>query len=65
MIARPRTSLCALGSTSFNVPVIIGCRMTNKKIHVLNLGSYNYLGFANSTGYCADKAVELIERFGV
>lgn len=30
----------------------------------LNLGSYNYLGFAEATGPCADAAVEAIKTYG-
>lgn len=32
---------------------------------VINLGSYNYLGFAENTGLCADAAAEVTEAYGV
>ncbi|XP_049446092.1 serine palmitoyltransferase 2b [Epinephelus fuscoguttatus] len=31
---------------------------------VINMGSYNYLGFAENTGACADAAVEATEKYG-
>lgn len=32
---------------------------------VMNLGSYNYLGFAENTGPCADSAAEVTVKYGV
>ncbi|XP_042084847.1 serine palmitoyltransferase 2 [Haplochromis burtoni] len=32
---------------------------------VINLGSYNYLGFAENTGPCADSAAEVTMKYGV
>uniref|UniRef100_A0A8C9Y6Y5 serine C-palmitoyltransferase n=1 Tax=Sander lucioperca TaxID=283035 RepID=A0A8C9Y6Y5_SANLU len=32
---------------------------------VINMGSYNYLGFAENTGACADAAIEATEKYGV
>lgn len=32
---------------------------------VINMGSYNYLGFAENTGSCADAAVEATKMYGV
>lgn len=32
---------------------------------VINLGSYNYLGFAENTGPCADAAAEVTRAYGV
>lgn len=29
------------------------------------MGSYNYLGFAENTGACADAAVEVTQKYGV
>ncbi|XP_017772204.1 PREDICTED: serine palmitoyltransferase 2-like [Nicrophorus vespilloides] len=40
-------------------------KFTGEKTKCLNLGSYNYLGFAESEGPCADAAVESIEKYGV
>lgn len=31
---------------------------------VINMGSYNYLGFAENTGACADAAVECTQKYG-
>lgn len=31
----------------------------------LNLGSYNYLGFAQTTGPCAEDSIESIEKYGI
>lgn len=36
--------------------------LTGRKIEALNLGSYNYLGFAQNKGPCTDAAVACIER---
>eukprot|EP01134_Creolimax_fragrantissima_P003003 CFRG3003T1 len=38
---------------------------TGKTVRALNLGSYNYLGFANNTGMCADSAIEQLKKHGV
>ncbi|KAJ1652498.1 serine palmitoyltransferase component [Dispira simplex] len=38
---------------------------TGIKTRTLNLASYNYLGFAQSTGPCADSVEQSIEQFGV
>ena len=32
--------------------------MTDDKIHCINMGSYNYLGFAQNSGPCADAVEE-------
>ncbi|KAM9798345.1 serine palmitoyltransferase 2b [Neosynchiropus ocellatus] len=32
---------------------------------VINMGSYNYLGFAENRGACADAAIEATEKYGV
>ncbi|KAJ1925880.1 serine palmitoyltransferase component [Tieghemiomyces parasiticus] len=39
--------------------------LTGTTTRVLNLASYNYLGFAQSTGPCADSVEQLIEQQGV
>ena len=36
--------------------------LTGRKIEALNLGSYNYLGFAQSEGPCTDAAIDCINR---
>jgi len=40
-------------------------RYTGKTINAINLGSYNYLGFAEKTGPCATDAINAIKTFGV
>lgn len=40
-------------------------RYTGTKTKCLNLGSYNYLGFAESSGPCAEAAIEAIYKYGV
>jgi serine palmitoyltransferase len=40
-------------------------RYTGKTINAINLGSYNYLGFAEKTGPCAIDAINAIKTFGV
>jgi len=37
---------------------------TNTTRHCLNLGSYNYLGFAETSGRCNDSAIEALKKFG-
>lgn len=34
-------------------------------IEVLNLGSYNYLGFANTNGHPANQSVKAVQEFGI
>ena len=36
-------------------------QMTGRKLHVDNLSSYNYLGFAEAEGPCADSVIECLE----
>lgn len=39
---------------------------TGQVVHdVINLGSYNYLGFAENTGPCADAAAAVTKKYGV
>lgn len=38
---------------------------TGKTIKCLNLGSYNYLGFAQYEGPCADNSIESIQKYGI
>lgn len=37
---------------------------TGEKRHCLNLGSYNYLGFAASDAYCTPRVMDALEKFG-
>lgn len=41
----------------------ITCRRTTKISRCLNLGSYNYLGFAASDEYCTPRVIESLRRF--
>lgn len=49
--------------------IILSClpsRYTGRVVQdVINLGSYNYLGFAENTGPCADSAAEITMKYGV
>ncbi|CAI4231581.1 unnamed protein product [Auanema sp. JU1783] len=40
-------------------------RYTGKKQKVINLGSYNYLGFSHNDGDCAQSAVDFIDKYGL
>jgi serine palmitoyltransferase len=39
--------------------------LTGNRTRALNISSYNYLGFAQGTGGCADVVEEAIKRYGV
>lgn len=39
-------------------------RITGRKIHALNLSSYNYLGFAETEGPCAEDAHRALCVYG-
>lgn len=38
---------------------------TGRTIKCVNLGSYNYLGFAKNTGPCAETSIKAIEDYGI
>ncbi|XP_070578628.1 serine palmitoyltransferase 2-like [Ptychodera flava] len=38
--------------------------LTGKTIRCINLGSYNYLGFAENTGYCVDATMTSLKEYG-
>jgi len=40
-------------------------RYTGKEIECLNLGSYNYLGFSNTSGPCLEAVLKAIDEYGV
>ncbi|XP_020517282.1 long chain base biosynthesis protein 2a isoform X2 [Amborella trichopoda] len=42
---------------------IFAFRRTSKTRRCLNLGSYNYLGFASSDEYCTPRAIESLKRY--
>ncbi|XP_026672234.1 serine palmitoyltransferase 2 isoform X2 [Ceratina calcarata] len=39
-------------------------QFTGTSTECINLGSYNYLGFAESDGKCADESIETLKKFG-
>ena len=39
-------------------------RFTGTETRCINLGSYNYLGFAESTGSCAEESIETLKNLG-
>jgi serine palmitoyltransferase len=45
--------------------LIFSNRFSGKKIPSINLGSYNYLGFAENHGPCSEQAIKSIEKYGV
>ena len=45
--------------------IMVQYRNTGTTTNCLNLGSYNYLGFAQTTGPCADAAIKAIYDYGV
>lgn len=46
--------------------VSVSIRHTGKVVkNIINMGSYNYLGFAENVGACADSAVEATQKYGV
>ena len=40
-------------------------RYTGKISDVINMGSYNYLGFSRNDGPCAEAAAEHIDKYGI
>jgi serine palmitoyltransferase len=40
-------------------------KKSGKKIPALNLGSYNYLGFAENTGKCASDSIDALKKYSV
>jgi serine palmitoyltransferase len=38
---------------------------TGTETRCVNLGSYNYLGFAQNKGPCADESILALEKFGI
>lgn len=54
----------AASLTLFCTPLL--CRYTGQVTRgVINLGSYNYLGFAENTGPCTDAVVKVAVEYGV
>lgn len=45
--------------------VVLKYRYTGRVIKdVINMGSYNYLGFAQNTGICQEAAAKVLSRYG-
>lgn len=40
-------------------------RLTGRKIECINFASYNYLGFAQATGPCADAVEKAVGHYGM
>ncbi|XP_015118077.1 serine palmitoyltransferase 2 isoform X1 [Diachasma alloeum] len=40
-------------------------QFTGTETPCINLGSYNYLGFAEATGPCADQSIEAVKKYGL
>lgn len=40
-------------------------RFTGTKSEIINVGSYNYLGFAQNNGPCADNSINVIDELGL
>lgn len=40
-------------------------RFTGRKLHVMNFGSYNYLGFAESKTLCSGQVQNVTRKYGV
>ncbi|VDM72594.1 unnamed protein product [Strongylus vulgaris] len=40
-------------------------RFTGTETEVINMGSYNYLGFSHNDGPCAEEAARFIDKYGV
>lgn len=41
------------------------CRLTGKSGEKLNFASYNYLGFAQNTGPCANEVEHTVKKYGI
>lgn len=40
-------------------------RLTGRKLEATNFSSYNYLGFAQNEGLCADQVEECVKEYGI
>ncbi|KAI8883450.1 PLP-dependent transferase [Backusella circina FSU 941] len=40
-------------------------RLTGRKVEAINFSSYNYLGFAQKEGLCADQVEEAVHEYGI
>lgn len=48
-----------------SVPYDISFRFTGTETEVINMGSYNYLGFSHNDGPCAEEALQFIDKYGL
>lgn len=58
------------GGTFFLTATLLAVRhnlssLTGKSNEYINMGSYNYLGFAENEGRCAKESIECIRKYGV
>ena len=60
-----KRSLRSLNANNINKPTNIFFRYTGTQTKCLNLGSYNYLGFAQAEGPCAEAAEKAIRDYGL
>ncbi|XP_066280595.1 serine palmitoyltransferase 2-like [Branchiostoma lanceolatum] len=62
--------ICSVPSAEFDVSERVSndgnwhLRLTGKSKRCVNLGSYNYLGFAEKSGPCADAAAGALQQYG-
>lgn len=63
--------VCGVPGVLFNLKIYISPEFyrnkkfgTELKFEAINLGSYNYLGFAENTGKCADSVEKVILKYG-
>ncbi|XP_078592782.1 LOW QUALITY PROTEIN: serine palmitoyltransferase 2-like [Branchiostoma floridae x Branchiostoma japonicum] len=62
--------ICSVPSAEFDISERVSddgnwhLRLTGKTRRCVNLGSYNYLGFAENKGPCADAAAEALQQYG-
>jgi 7-keto-8-aminopelargonate synthetase-like enzyme len=40
-------------------------RLTGRKLDAINFSSYNYLGFAQNKGICADQVEDCVKEYGL
>lgn len=60
-VAGPEIDIMERNSSDFNW----NFNYSGEKIHAINMGSYNYLGFGECEGLCTDSAIKSILNYGV
>lgn len=66
--SRPVTGVCGrtvLTLDRVSDDMFKSFRLTGEKTRALNVSAYNYLGFAQSHGGCADAVYESLKRYGI